>query len=64
MKVSWTTANLADRIGVTDRHVRFLIKQGKITAQRFGKAWMIEDEEAERVIGEYDKKTAQSSDKS
>ena len=38
----WITAKEASKIiGVTDHQVRHLIRQGKIEAQRFGWAWMV-----------------------
>lgn len=51
--MSWTTQQLAEAANLTDRHVRFLIKHDQIKAERFGRAWMIEDEEAQRFLKEH-----------
>lgn len=36
-----TPRQAAEIIGVTDDHVRYLARTGKIEAQKFGHAWML-----------------------
>ena len=44
----WITAKQASEIiGVTDHQVRYLIRQGKLEAKKFGWAWMINRQSAE-----------------
>ena len=38
-----STAQVADRLGVTRRDVQALIKKGKIPAQQVGRAYVVEE---------------------
>ncbi len=44
-----TTAQAAQRLGVSVRRVQALIKSGHLEATRFGKAWLIEEGFLQRV---------------
>jgi len=46
----WTTAELAKQANVTQRFVRQEITDGRLKAERFGRAWAIRDEEAQRWL--------------
>ncbi len=37
-----TTAHAAAALGISERRVRQLIREGKLTAQRHGRDWMID----------------------
>jgi excisionase family DNA binding protein len=42
MAEEWiTTQEAAEIIGVTRNHIRYLIRNGKLEAKRFGRAWMV-----------------------
>ena len=44
-----TTEQAARGLGYSVRHLYRLIDDGTIKAQRFGKAWMIDSSEVERI---------------
>jgi hypothetical protein len=48
----WTTAMLAEKTRLTQRHIRNLINSGKIEAQKAGHDWIISDDEAKRFLTE------------
>ena len=48
--MSWTTGQLAKAAGVTERYIRRIVREQKIKAERFGRAWMIADDEAQRYL--------------
>lgn len=41
--------NVAEKLGVSDRRVRAMIKEGKITAIQVGSGYVIEESELENV---------------
>ena len=43
-----TTQEAAEIIGVTRNHIRYLIQQSKLEAKKFGRAWMVSRESAEK----------------
>jgi hypothetical protein len=43
---------LAEKSGLTQRHIRNLINAGKIEAQKAGHDWIISDDEAKRFLTE------------
>lgn len=51
----WTTKEIAEKVGLTPQHVRLLIRQGKIRAQKKGHDWWVDEEEARRFIESYKK---------
>ncbi len=48
----WSTAELAEKSGLTSRQIRNLINAGKIEAQNVGRNWVVSDEEARRFLKE------------
>jgi len=44
-----TTAEAAERLGVTPRRLRALIKAGKLPAEKFGAAYMINEKDLKLV---------------
>ena len=48
----YTTGDLAEKLGVTDRRVRQLIDEGKIEAEQFGHIWRISADEVKRYLRE------------
>jgi len=44
-----TTDQVGDILGVSGRRVRALIKVGRLPAQKFGKAWMIDKKDLQKV---------------
>jgi hypothetical protein len=48
----WSTAELAEKSGLTSRQIRNLINAGKIEAQNVGRNWVVSDEEARRFVKE------------
>ncbi len=48
----WTSATLAETIGVTQRHIARLVKKGIIKGQKVGHDWIILDEDAQKFIAE------------
>lgn len=46
----WTTEALAEKVGLSDRHIRNLIANGTVVAEKVGRDWIITDEEADRFI--------------
>ena len=44
-----TTEQAAERLGVTAARVRVLIREGRLPAQKFGKAHMIDENDLELV---------------
>ena len=49
----WTTAKLAEKSGLTQRHVRRLVSKGEIEGQKVSRDWLISDEEAKRFLREH-----------
>ncbi|HEY7181061.1 MAG TPA: helix-turn-helix domain-containing protein [Blastocatellia bacterium] len=43
-----TVTQAAERLGVADAHVRLLIKQGKLKADKHGSLWLLTVEEVDR----------------
>lgn len=48
----YTVAELAEIIGLTDESIRVLIRRGKLKASKFNGAYLIDKEDAERLIKE------------
>jgi len=48
--VAWTTAQLANATGLTQRYIRRLVKQGQIKGEKIARDWIVPDEEADRFI--------------
>lgn len=48
----YTVAQLADKLKLTDEAIRAKIRAGKLKASKFNGAYLIEKEEAERLIKE------------
>ena len=48
----WTTERLSKEAGVTSRHIRRLISDGVIQAEKAGRDWIILDDEARRFLDE------------
>lgn len=46
-----TTEQAATRLGVNDSRVRQLIRAGELTARQFGRAYLIEPGEVEKLVG-------------
>ncbi len=44
-----TTAQAAQRLGIKVRRVQQLIESGRLSATRFGRAWLIDSADLERV---------------
>lgn len=44
-----TTAQAAARLGITKRRVTALIKAGRLPAQKFGRDWMIQPKDLDKV---------------
>lgn len=42
-----TTAEAAERLGLSVRHVQTLIEQGRLPAKKFGHAWQIKRRDVE-----------------
>lgn len=48
MNEEWiTTEEAGEIVGVTRAHIRYLIKNLKLEAKRFGRSWMVKRESAE-----------------
>ena len=45
-----TTAQVAKRLGVTRRRVQALIKRGQLEADRYGKAYLISEEQLQAFL--------------
>jgi len=48
--VFWTTRKIADKTGLTHRHVSRLVQRGTIKGELVGHTYLIPQEEAERFI--------------
>ncbi len=46
----WTSVELAEVTGLSDRQIRYYIADGKIEAQKMGMTWVITDDEAKKFI--------------
>jgi excisionase family DNA binding protein len=44
-----TTAEAAERLGITPRRLRALVKVGKLPAEKFGTAYMINEKDLAKV---------------
>jgi len=51
--VFWTTAQIAEATGLSQRHVWHLLRKETIRGQKVGHTWIVEDDEAKRFIAEY-----------
>ena len=49
----WTTAQIAEATGLSQRYVGTLLNAGKIIGYKAGHDWIIQDEEAKRFVEEY-----------
>lgn len=49
-----TIQNVADKLKVTPQYARKLIKEGKLTATKLGSQWVVNAENLEKYIQEYD----------
>lgn len=56
----WTTAQIAEATGLTQRHIGTLLNAGKIIGYKAGHDWIIQEEEAKRFVEEYNRGKAQS----
>ena len=45
----WSIADAADHLGVSDRHLSRLVKDGKVKAARFGRRLLISSDEVARL---------------
>lgn len=51
MNETWFTPNeLADKLKISEQTVRLWVRQGKVKARKFGRAWRIPGAEVERVL--------------
>lgn len=48
----YTVSELAEKLGLTDESIRVLIRRGKLKASKFNGAYLIDKEDAERLIKE------------
>jgi len=48
----WSVERLADASGFSGSHVRYLLRKDKIKGSKVGRAWLIEEDEAKRFLGE------------
>lgn len=49
----WTTAQIADKTGLTQRHVGHLLRNGVIKGQKTGHDWIVMDDDAIKFIADY-----------
>ena len=49
-----TIADVASILKVSQPTVRTLVREGKIKSERFGKQWMIDKEDLDQYIKDYD----------
>lgn len=57
----WTTAQIAEATGLSQRHVWHLLRKGSIAGYKVGHDWIIQEEEALRFIKEYNENKEQPS---
>lgn len=62
IEMVWTVTNLADKTGLTKRHINRLILDGKIKAERLTSGWIVNDEEAEKFIKEREEERKSASE--
>lgn len=48
----WSVEELAEAVSLTPRRIRQMCAAGEVQAQKVGRDWVVEDEEARRVIAE------------
>jgi excisionase family DNA binding protein len=53
-----STAQAAERLGITRQAVFNLIQRGALTADRVGRAWLVHEDSVERRIRDQKKETA------
>lgn len=46
----WTVTEIADKTGLTKRHISRLVKTGVIKGERKPAGWLVSDDEAERFF--------------
>jgi len=51
--VFWTTAQIAAATGLSQRHVGHLLRHKVITGYKTGHDWIVQEEEAQRFVKEY-----------
>ncbi len=52
----WTTAQIAQATGLSQRHVGYLLRKGIIAGYKTGHDWIVQEDEAKRFIEEYNSK--------
>jgi excisionase family DNA binding protein len=57
--VFWTTAQIAEATGLSQRHVGHLLRHGVIAGYKAGHDWIIQEAEAQRFIKEYNENKEQ-----
>lgn len=51
-----TTAEVAERLQVTQRRVQALIKDKRLPAERYGRAWLVQRTDLEAFIAKWDRR--------
>lgn len=51
----WTSAQIAEATGLTQRHIGTLLNAGKIAGYKAGHDWIIQEDEAKRFVEEYNR---------